>query len=85
MEALYRDAPVAIWRDCAWFGQVRDPAGSFAKLVSTFRQLPDGAGMPLAEVLGGVCHLERRCARCGAALPEAGIDVSPVTILSRGL
>jgi hypothetical protein len=48
LRALYDHAPRSIWRGCAWFKAMRDPAATFAKLVETFSQLPDNAGLPPA-------------------------------------
>jgi hypothetical protein len=83
IKALYNDVPPSIWRDCAWFDVTRDPGWSFGKLVTTFEQLPNSAGKPLADLLGGICRLERRCAHCGAVLNEPGVEIKgAVTILS---
>jgi hypothetical protein len=83
IKALYVDVPQSIWRDCAWFDRGRDAGRTFVKLVTTFEWLPNAAGKPLADLLGGVCRLNRRCVNCGAALNEPGVDLkSIVPILS---
>jgi hypothetical protein len=83
LEHLYSNVPRSIWRASSWFGQRRDPAETFTKLIETFDQLPDGAGQPVVELFADPGTLQRHCGVCGVDVGEEPYSIdSPVRILT---
>jgi hypothetical protein len=84
LRRLYSDAPAALWRDCRWFKEERDPAATMGKLVSTFAALPDWVGLPVAALFTDQCEIVRVCGECHAAVGDAPVAVPPPgTLISR--